>query len=99
LLLMLWPDCCHFIVTSAPLFCNKLNKPSIWLLDTIGSINPADKRTCLFDRSGRLSGLKGFIALNKMAPLIVSGFKRRRLAAIFAPLEKPIATVLFRSKE
>src|SRR4029079_5159249 len=42
--------------------------------------------------------MNGTIALNRIAPIRVPGYERRRLAAIFAPLENPTAIVLFRSK-
>jgi len=45
-----------------------------------------------------LYGTKGTIALKRIAPFIVFELEIGRLAAMFAPLEKPNAIVLFKLK-
>ena len=65
----------------------------------MGSLKPADNKMCLLERSGKLSGTRGTIALNNIAPLRTSGCRRMVLAAILAPFENPIAIVLCKSNQ
>ena len=53
------------------------------------------KGLVFLSRSGRLSGVNGFMALNRIAPLIVSGFKRRRLAAMIGTIGKTVIALFY----
>jgi len=61
------------------------------------SSNPADNSILLFQRLGREFGIKGTIALKRIAPWNNSERRKNMLTAILAPFENPIAIVLSKS--
>src|SRR5680860_306978 len=64
----------------------------------IGSLRPLPISTATSDRSGRGSGRSGTIAPSSTAPRRLPGRVSSIPPAMLAPLEKPIATTLSRSK-
>lgn len=87
------PLFCHLNETFDPVFLSRSKRSLVPRLGMIGSCRPEDMNMSLPDKLGTGSGMNGTMALNRIEPASTSCLSNSMLAAMFAPLEYPIATV------